>query len=152
MTDKQLLIDLIRGQTLAALATGSIPHVSLVAYAANSDLTGIYFSSPRPTLKYRNIQAEPRVALLIDNRTEAGADFASGRAATVTGSVEELTGVDRAEGEKIYLARQPDLAAFIGRPEAALFLFRAAEYRCTFGLDRTVVFRFDPVTGEFKTQ
>lgn len=152
MTDKQLLIDLVQVQDLAALAAGRPPRVSLVAFAATADLTGIYFVTPRPTRKYRNIKADPRVGLLIDNRTEAGADFESGRAATISGSAEELTGPDRDEGAKIYLARRPDLAAFLGRVDAALFLVRIEEYRCTFGLDRTVVFRVDPVSGKIEAQ
>lgn len=121
---------LFHTQGLAALATqgGGQPHVSLVAYAATDDLKHILFVTPRDTRKYRNVVAEPRVAVLIDNR-EANEEGADGSlAATAIGEAEELTGDSRKEWAELYLARHPNQAGLISQPDSALVRVRVHTY------------------------
>ena len=59
--------------------------------------------------------------MLIDNRSNRVGDFSKAAAATILGSAQELTGMDREAGQKIYLAKHPHLADFLAAPGCALF-------------------------------
>jgi nitroimidazol reductase NimA-like FMN-containing flavoprotein (pyridoxamine 5'-phosphate oxidase superfamily) len=93
----------------------------LVAFAASHDLRYIYFATTRATRKYRNITNEPRVAFLVDSRTNREADFHEAIAVTVSGrAIEAEAGAGRA-ARKFYLAKHPYLEEFVGSPTCALF-------------------------------
>jgi nitroimidazol reductase NimA-like FMN-containing flavoprotein (pyridoxamine 5'-phosphate oxidase superfamily) len=64
------LISFFRSQPLAVLATHNKgqPYGSLVAFAATHDLDYLIFSTTRSTRKFANLSADPRVAMVIDNR------------------------------------------------------------------------------------
>lgn len=120
---KQRLRELFNSQRLAVLSTQNKgqPYASLVAFAASHDLKFLYFATTRATRKYRNITNEPRVAFLIDSRTNQEADFHEAIAVTVSGrAFEAEAGAGRA-ARKLYLAKHPYLEEFVGSPTCALF-------------------------------
>ena len=123
--DKQLTVlqELCRSQPLAALATdaGTHPYLNLVAVAVTDDLRHLYFATPRATRKWANLTRNPRVSLLLDNRTNQVSDFRRAVAATIFGSAQEINGTTRDEGLTIYLSRHPHLADFVASPTCALF-------------------------------
>ena len=118
-----ILQDLCRNQPLAVLATtaGSAPYANLVAVAFALDLHHLFFATPRATRKWHNLSSNPEVSLLIDNRSNQVGDFSKAAAATILGSAQELTGVDREAGRKIYLAKHSHLTDFLAAPSCALF-------------------------------
>lgn len=118
-----VLQELCRSQPLAALATdaGSHPYVSLVAVAVTDDLRHLYFATPRATRKWANLAKNPRVSLLLDNRTNQVSDFRRAVAATLLGSAQEIGGAARDEGLRIYVSRHPHLADFVAAPTCAVF-------------------------------
>ena len=74
---KKLLNDLFSSQPLAVLATQGKgqPYGNLVAFAATDDLKSLLFATARATRKYANITTDPRVAMVIDSRTNQKTDF-----------------------------------------------------------------------------
>ena len=115
--------ELLASQTLAVLATHNTgePYANLIAFAPFADLSHLLFATTRSTRKFHNLQADPRVALLIDNRTNKETDFHEAAAVTALGRAIEVTESERQELEGIYLARHPYLADFLKAPSTALF-------------------------------
>ena len=80
----QILKELFSSQRLATLATQGEGQAygSLVAFAATSDLKYLLFATTRATRKYANLTEAPRIAMVIDNRTNQESDFHQTIAAT----------------------------------------------------------------------
>lgn len=118
-----ILKELCHGQPLAVLATaaGSVPYATLVAVALAHDLHHLVFATSRATRKWRNLSSNPQVSLLMDNRSNQVTDFNKAAAATILGTAREMIGMDREEGENLYVARHPHLKDFLAEPGCALF-------------------------------
>ena len=124
--DSEELLQRLKGlfvsQRLCVLATqgGGQPYGSLVAFAESDDLKHLVFATRRDSRKYSNLIAEPRVALLIDSRSNRDSDFRDAIAVTAIGNAGESGGGDRSGLARTYLAKHPFLAEFISSPETAL--------------------------------
>lgn len=118
-----ILKELCHSQLLAVLATvaGSAPYANLVAVAFALDLHHLFFATSRTTRKWQNLSSNPQVSLLIDNRSNQVADFSKAAAATILGTAKEMIGMDREEGEKLYVVKHPHLTDFLAAPGCALF-------------------------------
>ena len=83
---------LFRTHPLAVLATQNElqPYTSLVAFAASDDLKELLFATTRATRKYANFSSNPRVAMLVDNRSNRLSDFSEAMAVTALGAIEEV--------------------------------------------------------------
>lgn len=120
---RQRAQELLAGQRYAVLSTvrpDGQPYASLVAVLISNDLRQALFATLRTTRKFENCRAEPRVALLLDDRANATADLAEAAAATVLGRADELTGATRDGQAEDFLARHPSLTAFVRSPGCAL--------------------------------
>ena len=86
------LRELFRHQRLGVLSTHNHgqPYTSLVAFNSSEDLKCLYFATTRSTRKYANLSADPRVAMLIDNRSNSASDFKRAVAVTATGIAGEV--------------------------------------------------------------
>jgi len=130
---KKILQELLRRQRLAVLATLMAdqlgrPYSNLIAFAATEDLRDIFFATTRATRKFANLMAEPRVSLLIDNRTNQETDFGEASAVTVLGTAEEVTGPDRDGYLQLYLKKHPYLQEFVTAPTCALIRVKVEKY------------------------
>ena len=127
---ERLLAHLFANQKLAVLATssGGQPYSCLVAFAETEDLKDLVFATFRATRKYRDIVSEPRVALLIDNRSNEESDFSDALAVTATGGAEEVTGGDRERLLSVYVAKHPQLVEFAGASDSALVRVAVENY------------------------
>ena len=127
---KHTVGDLLKGQNLAVLSTHykGQPYASLVVFAATEDLKQILFATTRATRKYENIVQDPRVALLVDSRTNLNSDIHGAIAVTVTGRAEEVKEKDKEAFLKIYLARHPHLKDFVRSPTCALLRVKVETY------------------------
>jgi nitroimidazol reductase NimA-like FMN-containing flavoprotein (pyridoxamine 5'-phosphate oxidase superfamily) len=125
-----LLNQLFESQWSAALATqdGGQPYLSLMAFAATPDLRRLLLVTDRHTRKYANIMAEPRVALLVDNRSNAPADTEEAVAVTVLGQAEETAPGEREELLPLFLSKHPHMEAFATSPTCALITVTVATY------------------------
>ena len=126
MTDReqlqQRLSQLFTAQKLAVLATQhqGQPYASLIAFAASSDLKELYFTTPRATRKFAYLQANPKVALLIDSRSNQDEDIHRAIAATVVGTAVEVPPEEREQVLKRYLTKHPHLEEFAQSPSTAV--------------------------------
>lgn len=130
-----LLAGLFAAQALAVLATirNGRPHASLLAFAVTVDFRSILLVTDRNTRKYADISAEPRVALLIDNRTDAPC-LEQSIAVTAVGTAGEITGPDRATLLGMFLEKNPQLRAFAQNPETALIRVEVERYAAVRGI------------------
>ncbi|MFA5109850.1 MAG: pyridoxamine 5'-phosphate oxidase family protein [Desulfobaccales bacterium] len=126
----ELIGNLLHTQKLAVLSTQhhGQPYCNLIALAATADLKYILFATTRATRKYANLMADPRVALLVDNRKNEVADFTEAAGLTALGKVWELQGLERQQFLKIYLEKHPYLEAFVTDPDCALLRVKVDKY------------------------
>lgn len=113
--------DLLVKQKLAVLSTHTPeghPYASLVAFAASEDMRRILFATPNTTRKYANLMADPKVSLLIDNRSNRDTDIHKAMAVTVLGIAEPVGKADD-QFFKLYLPKHPYLEGFLRSPTCA---------------------------------
>ena len=127
---KQILNELFTSQKLAVLGThqGGQPYGSLVAFAATSDLKNLVFATTRATRKFANLRSDPRVSMVLDNRSNRVADFRKAVAATALGRAREVRGKERENLAEMYLAKHLHLKEFVGSPTCALVKMRVEVY------------------------
>ncbi len=116
------LSKMLASQNLAVLAThdSGQPYTSLVAFAASADLKQLYFATSRSTRKYASLVANPRVAMMIDNRSNRPSDITDSMAATAVGNAETVTGGELEKTKSLYLQKHPHLFEFVSSPGICL--------------------------------
>jgi heme iron utilization protein len=124
------LHDLFFSQPLAVLSTSDEgqPYCSLVAFAATDDIRHLIIVTSKPSRKFVNLSRDPRVSLLIDNRTNDVSDFHNAMAVTATGSAHESSDKEKVRFLKLYLGRHPHLEEFALSPGCALVDVRISRY------------------------
>ena len=124
------LDDLLKTQKLAVLATHSEgqPYGSLVFFAADPAGREILFATYRSTRKYANLASNPRVAMLIDSRSNPDTDIHQATAVTATGTVEEPPPGERGPCRRIYLEKLPHLSEFVGNEDCAILRLKVRTY------------------------
>jgi nitroimidazol reductase NimA-like FMN-containing flavoprotein (pyridoxamine 5'-phosphate oxidase superfamily) len=125
MKDKEIrntIRELLDDQHVAVLATdaGSQPYTTLVGFSADEDLEHLYFVTTRATRKYAALSGNPKVALLIDNRSNRFKDFREAMAVTALGNAEEVDKEVHQDVLRGYLERLPHLEEFANSPTSAL--------------------------------
>ena len=127
---RNLLQKLFSSQLLAVLGTQSQsgPYGNLVAFAVTDDLKTLLFATTRSTRKYDNLMGNPRVAMVMDNRSNDEEDFHEAVAVTATGSVKELDGVEKDKLQSIFLSKHPYLIDFVNAPTCALLKVEVETY------------------------
>jgi len=127
---KEIIQNLLDSQRLAVLSTlmSGRPYSNLIAFAATDDLKDIFFATTRATRKFANLTAEPRVSLLMDNRSNQETDFGEASAVTVLGTAAEVLGPDRDKYLQLYLKKHPYLEDFITAPTCALIRVKVEKY------------------------
>lgn len=126
---EELLKEVVSTQYFAVLNTigQGLPYSNLVSFAATDDLRSLVFVTGRNTRKYRNIQDNHNISLLIDNRTNKPSDTSQAIAITVIGTArEEINNKDLFQA--ILLARHPQLKHFVEDPDSAIMLVTVREY------------------------
>ena len=71
---------------------------------------------------------DPRVAMVVDSRTNQRVDFQRAVAVTATGIVEEMAGSEKNQLLKLYLLRHPHLKRFASSPRCALLKVNVNSY------------------------
>jgi nitroimidazol reductase NimA-like FMN-containing flavoprotein (pyridoxamine 5'-phosphate oxidase superfamily) len=132
MASKHLWDDirgLFESQPLAVLSSDceGAPYSNLVAFAATEDLKGILFATTRASRKYRNIEANSAVCLLVDNRSNDPADFHRAMAVTALGSVDLQSTTDE-KLNALFLSRHPHLCDFLASPTVSLLMLNVDRY------------------------
>jgi len=126
---EKLLKTVINSQYFAVLNSmgEGLPYSNLISFAVTGDLKTLVFVTDRNTRKYRNMQENSNISLLIDNRTNRPADISQAIAVTVTGTVQEETD-KKGRLRFVFLNRHPQLEEFLDDPGNALMTIRVREY------------------------
>jgi uncharacterized pyridoxamine 5'-phosphate oxidase family protein len=124
-----LLREIVSTQYFAVLNTigEGLPHSNLVSFAATEDLKSLVFVTGRNTRKYRNVQDNHNVSLLVDNRTNRPSDTSQAIAIAAIGIAREEID-NRSLLRDIFLARHPQLRQFVEAPDSAIMLVTIREY------------------------
>ena len=140
---REILHELFSSQKLAVLGTHQRgqPYGSLVAFAATQDLKSIVFATTRATRKFANLQADSRVSMVFDNRSNRVADFRKAVAATALGRAKELRGEERKKLAELYLAKHPHLKEFVASPTCALVRIRVEVYYLVWRFQNVIEWR-----------
>jgi uncharacterized protein YhbP (UPF0306 family) len=127
---QEFLKNLFSSQRLAVLATQDEgqPYGNLVAFVATDDLQHILFATDRATRKYAYLSSNPRIAMVIDNRSNREIDFHQASAVTATGVVKDVTGPDRQRFQDLYLSKHPYLRNFVTSAACALLKVEVETY------------------------
>ena len=128
---RERLEELCGSEMSAVLATdgGGQPYTSLVSFALSPDRKGLIFATPKATSKYKNIAKNPRVSVLIDNRSRAKGDIMLGEAITILGLARPVRRGKRwRELAAVLVSKNPALHEFITAPTTALIYIEAAKY------------------------
>jgi nitroimidazol reductase NimA-like FMN-containing flavoprotein (pyridoxamine 5'-phosphate oxidase superfamily) len=127
---REIIQNLLHSQRLAVLSTqmSGRPYSNLVAFAATADLQDILIATTRATRKYANVTEEPRVSLLIDDRSNEETDFGETSAVTVLGTAAEVQGQKREQYLQIYLKKHPYLSEFVNAPTCALIRVKVERF------------------------
>jgi uncharacterized pyridoxamine 5'-phosphate oxidase family protein len=126
---EELLREVVSTQYFAVLSTigQGLPYTNLVSFAATDDLRSLIFVTGRNTRKYRNIQDNHNISLLIDNRTNKPSDTSQAIAIAAIGIAREEMD-NKSLLRDIFLARHPQLRHFVDAPDNAIMLVTVREY------------------------
>jgi len=140
---RPVLRALLESQRFAVLATDDHgqPFASLMAFAATEDLRHMVILTERTTRKYANLQSNPRVALLIDDRENKGTDTEDSVVVTAIGEAQELDPDAGAPLLELFLARHPYLAAFAASPSCAILRVTLSSYQLVSRFQQVVEWR-----------
>jgi len=124
------LRELLSSQLFCVLATQDKgqPYGNLVAFAATDDLRDLVFATSRATRKYSNIATDPRVAMLVDSRSNQRSDVGDAVAVTAVGTAEEVEDAGRQLLLSLYLSKHPNLEGFVTSSDCALLRVRVDRY------------------------
>jgi len=144
-TVQAVLPGLLETQKYAVLATDNHgqPYTSLMAFSVTEDLQSFILMTERGRLKYENLMANPRVAIMIDNRENLGSDLEEAMAVTAQGLAEEIAGNARDEWRAFCLARHPALQAFADSPGCALIRIKVTSYVIVRRFQEVIEWRID---------
>jgi nitroimidazol reductase NimA-like FMN-containing flavoprotein (pyridoxamine 5'-phosphate oxidase superfamily) len=128
--------DLLAAQRYAVLGTQGAerPALNLMALAAMGDLRSMILATERATPKYANLRRNPRVSLLVDNRSNQSTDTQTALALTIDGLAEEVSGSEREQLAQGFLARHPQLQSLVHSSTCVLFRVRVERYELVRGL------------------
>ncbi len=132
---------LINSTDICVLSTVSdgIPHCSLMSYVTDDACREFYMITLAGTKKYRNLQGNSAVSLLIDTRGEdVYPNLKDIKALTVSGVFKKLE--DPSEEERILqqlLKRHPHLREFAESGDAKIFAVRAKTFQLLDGVSRS---------------
>ena len=97
------------------------PYGSVIAFAANEDLNTVVFATPVATRKFRLLSECDKIALVVDNRSNAPGDLSSIHAVTATGRAVSLQeNRDEDNWRKLLVGKHPLMQDFIWAPSTAL--------------------------------
>ncbi len=134
---ESLLRRVMTTQYFAVLNTigEGLPHSCLISFAAADDLRSLVFVTRRDTQKYKDIQENQEVSLLVDNRTNSPTDIYEATAIEVIGTAKEDT-ENGSRFKAVLIDRHPQLQRFAEAADNAIILVRVREYVIS-GFDET---------------
>ena len=123
---------LIKEKDICVLATVSegAPYCSLMNYIPSDDCTEIYMVTQKGTKKYKNLNANHSVSLLVDTREEyPGPLRLEGKALTIAGVFQKIEDENKkAIIKSKFLEKHPYLNAFIEDKDSEIFCVKVSSF------------------------
>lgn len=122
---------LLESQSFGVLATNAKneSYTSLISFVTDKSFTYLAFSTPIDTRKYRMIEQDENVSLLIDNRSANHEDINEIVAITAIGKAQILKDQDqRKKWSEILIAKHSYLDEFICADTSAIILVKIENY------------------------
>ena len=119
-----------------ATASGGTPYCSLMAYSTDEECREIYMVTYRDSRKYKNLNENPSVSLLIDTREEhSGPHRSEAKAMTIAGTCLKIEDPQKeAVVREKLLEKHPHLKPFIEGSEGEILCIRIASFLLLDGL------------------
>lgn len=134
-----IITKLLRQERFGVLSTigNPWPHPSLIGFFCEHDFSQVYFFTSRETRKFRNLNSNPAVSLMIDNRSRPLVNLRATSTLTVFGDARVLNDQEKASIRELFLNRHPELSQFSGLGNTAA---------CTIDVDHyNLVYNFGEV-------
>lgn len=131
----EIIKGLVRGNRICVLSTIAVdrPYSSLMRYSCNDECTEIYLFTHRNTTKYKNLQANPWVSLLLDTREKAA--FAEVQALSIEGCLIPIKDPQKQNDvRRRFVAHHPDLIEFTNHLDAELLCIEIHSFLLLNGL------------------
>ena len=119
---KKQLQNFFDTQLNAVLATSknAKPYCCLVSFLVTDNLRYLIFATKRDRLKYKQMVANPAVALLIDNTRNQPNDVTEAMSVSVLGTSEDIKGSKKNKYVKLLAERHPNIENFITDEDSAI--------------------------------
>jgi hypothetical protein len=127
---------LLRTQHFAVLATSgaTAPLASIIAFAPVDDGAGLVFLTPRDSAKYRNIEKNPNVSLVIDERPGSGGGIEGACGITVTGTIRAGARGETGRASEAFFGRHRRFRRYMKEKDVVLLRIDVNTYLHTRGL------------------
>ena len=128
---------LVCSNNICVLATAldNRPHCSLMAYVADDDCREIFMVTRKYSQKYRNLESNRSVSLLIDTRGEGPRD--STQALTISGT---FVPIADPSGRKTAVARlveaHPHLISLLSQPDTEILRIKVESFLLLDGIEK----------------
>ena len=119
------------------------PHMSLIAITPVDGCRQLIFATYRSTRKFRNLEHNGKVAVLIEGGNEDRPGLQKGFVITAFGLAEEITITTDNTASEAHLNRHPELLAFLKSADCALILVKVDKYQVVHGIDKVLWWSVD---------
>jgi len=127
----KLCVDLLCSNSILVLATQGEdgPYTSLMAYSCTSDGREIYMLSSKKSQKWVNIQNNPQVSLLVDDRDgKLKQNRSSIKALTVTGEFIKIDAEKKDTIMKHFAIDNPEINSSFSGPDCDIICIKATSF------------------------
>lgn len=134
---KEFVEDVLHASLHAVLATEGQgqPYASLIAVTPAEGFLQIIFATYRDTRKYANLNNNPKVAILFEDRGGDGFNQENINVLTAFGRAEEVNKAVSDAPLQAHLLRHPELESFLLSEECAIFRVSVESYQAVWGID-----------------
>jgi len=126
----QIVQKIFAAQPLGILATqgNGYPYCTIVAFTSSDDLKALLIATPRSTSKYKNMQHNPGVSLMVDNRSVTSPDFREGIAVNCIGRAVTVLPEEFEDCKRRHFERHKNLRVHLDMPDCVLVRIEVERY------------------------
>lgn len=123
VTERLSQMNITQRHAVLATVSDAGPYTSLVDFAMTPDMKNVVFAVPKTANKFRHVQQNKEVSLLIDTRKNSVSDYLKAEAVTLTGIAKVVKKGKRwDELSKILIKKHPILKKFVHASTTVLIL------------------------------
>jgi nitroimidazol reductase NimA-like FMN-containing flavoprotein (pyridoxamine 5'-phosphate oxidase superfamily) len=134
---KEYIEEVLKASRFAVLATegDGHPHASLIAITPFGKFSQLIFATYRNTRKYRNLEHNNKVAVLIEGEYVNMNGLNESVVLTIIGHTEEISISDNEAAYQAHLKRHPEMGSFMLSSDCAIIMVIARSYQVVYGID-----------------